>query len=447
MPDFRYQGKNLSGRVIQGVLNAPNRRDAQKRIQMFCHQRQIQLTDFQKKNTYTYKAQRGQEKPVRGQQRAFCRAEVENGLRKLNFQKIHVRRKWLDIRLNPPARDIVLFIRICADLLRERLPYEEILQLQTGDTTNRTLAKTIREIQQDLKDGKDGKDVFGKHTDVLGRFTAYMLGVASNSGNMAEVYNSTAKFLERNEEFKKSLKSSLIMPSVIVLSLIGAIIYYVGYVFPATIKMFAKFDIELPPLTAGTLILSHFLQDNILWLLPGFGGLLFFAVLYFRTDQGRENLDRILMRLPIMGTVLHKTSIEIFARVFYTLYSSSGDNIAVIRVAAEACRNRYMERQIKNVAIPMMLKEGKGLVEALEHTGVFTATAIGRLRSGQESGTLRTSALQLADYYERETVYKMKNVVEAINVAIAVIIMVVMTVLTLISSETAMIRPKSPLMR
>jgi type IV pilus assembly protein PilC len=181
--------------------------------------------------------------------------------------------------------------------------------------------------------------------------------------------------------------------------------------------------------------------------LPGFGGVLFFAVLYFRTDQGRENLDRILMRLPVIGSVLHKTSIEIFARVFYTLYSSSGDNIAVIRVAAEACRNRYMERQIKNVAIPMMLKEGKGLVESLEHTGVFTATAIGRLRSGQESGTLRTSALQLADYYERESVYKMKNVVEAINVAIAIIIMVVMTALTMISSETALIRPQSPLMR
>lgn len=447
MPDFRYQGKNLSGRAVQGTLNAPNRFDAKKRVHELCQQQQIHLTAFQKKHTYIYKAQRGLEKPISGQQRAYCKEEVENGLRKLNFHTIRVRRKLLDIQLNPPSRDIVLFIRICADLLRERLPYEEILHLQAGDTTNRTLAKTIREILQDLKEGKDGKSVFGKHVDVLGRFTAYMLGVASTSGNMAEVYDSTAKFLERNEEFKKSLRSALIMPSVIVLALICAVGYYISYVFPATTKMFVKFDIELPPLTAATLALSQFLQANIFWMFPVLFIFVLSLIFYFRTPQGREHLDRFIIHIPVVGPVLHKTSIEIFARVFFALYSSSGENITVIRISAEACRNRYMERQIKDVAIPMMLKEGKGLVEALEHTGVFTPTAISRLRSGQESGSLRTSTLQLANYYEREMVYKMKNVVEVINIAIAIIIMITMTSLTMVSSETALIKPKSPFMR
>ena len=104
------------------------------------------------------------------------------------------------------------------------------------------------------------------------------------------------------------------------------------------------------------------------------------------------------------------------------------------------CRNRYMEERIKKVALPMMLKEGHGLVEALEATGVFTDTAISRYRSGAETGTIRKTALQLAEYYERDTSYRMKAVVDFINVNISLIIMIVMIGLTIVSSETATIQ-------
>jgi type IV pilus assembly protein PilC len=447
MPEFRYQGTSVSGRIVQGVLSARSRGEAQKRVGEICQRQRIRLTALHKKATYVYKAQRGSEKPIRGEQPAFSKEEVEKGLRKLNYRVIRIEKKLLDFKLRPPSKDIVLFIRICADLLRERLPYDEILTLLASDTENKTLAETIREIQQDLKEGKEGGEVFGKHADVLGRFPAYMLSVASTSGNMAEVYESTAKFLERDEEFKKSLKSALIMPTVIVLVLIGAVIYYVGYIFPATAEMFLKFGIELPPMTRATLELSNFLRANVLWLLPACLAPIAGLALFLRTPRGRYLLDRLVIRIPVIGSLLHKTSVEIFARVFYALYSGSGENIAVIRVAAEACRNTYMERRIKEVAIPMMLKEGRGLVESLEQTGVFTSTAVSRFRSGQESGSLRATALQLANYYERETSYKLKNVVELINVVISLIIMVVMTGLTLVSSETAVVKPKSPMMR
>jgi len=447
MPDFRYQGTGASGRVVQGVFNARNRKEARKRIDEVCRRQHIRLTALQRKATFVYKVQRGDDKPVRGEQTAFSKDEVETGLRKLNYRVLRIEKKLLDFKLKPPSKDIVLFIRISADLLRERLAYDEILNLLANDTENKTLAEAIREIQQDLKSGKDGQEVFGKQVDIFGRFTSYMLSVASTSGNMAEVYESTAKFLERDEEFKKSLKSALIMPAVIVFALLGAVGYYVGYIFPSTAEMFLKFNIPLPPMTRATLDLSYFLQGNIFWLLPAILAPFVAAALYFRTPKGRYFLDRYIIKIPVIGTLLHKTSIEIFARVFYALYSGSGENIAVIRVAAEASRNTYMERQIKEVAIPLMLKEGRGLVESLERAEVFTATAISRFRSGQESGSLRTTALQLANYYERETSYKMKNVVELINIIISLIIMFVMTGLTLVSSETAVIKPESPMMK
>ena len=120
------------------------------------------------------------------------------------------------------------------------------------------------------------------------------------------------------------------------------------------------------------------------------------------------------------------------------------ESIEPIRIASEEAGNRYFEDKIKNVAIPLMVKKGVGITEAFEITGVFTDTALSRLHSGEETGTIKNTALQIANYYEAETVYRLKNVIELIQVFIAMVIMVVMILLTLVSAETATIRPKTP---
>ena len=157
-------------------------------------------------------------------------------------------------------------------------------------------------------------------------------------------------------------------------------------------------------------------------------------------------MDRFVWKIPVIGSLLHKTSIEIFCRVFYALYSGSGENIDVIRMASEACGNAYMEHQVKTIALPMMIQKGAGITEAFEATGVFTKTAISRFHSGAETGTVKHTAYQLAEYYEKETTYKMKNAIDFIQLWIAMVIMIVLTALTIVSSETATIKPKNPVM-
>ena len=124
----------------------------------------------------------------------------------------------------------------------------------------------------------------------------------------------------------------------------------------------------------------------------------------------------------------------------------AGENIEVIRMAAEACGNKYMEHQIKTIALPLMIQKGAGLTEAFEASGVFTKTAISRFHSGAETGTVKHTALQLAEYYEKETSYKLRNAIDYIQLSISMIIMIVLTALTIISSETATVRPKHPSM-
>jgi type IV pilus assembly protein PilC len=172
-----------------------------------------------------------------------------------------------------------------------------------------------------------------------------------------------------------------------------------------------------------------------------------FFLTWINTDKGKYAFDRTLIRLPVIGGILHRTSIEIFSRVFYALYSGSGENISAIRIAAESCRNTYIEKQIKEIVIPRMLKEGRSFVECLNRANCFTLTAVRRLKSGEESGTLRQTALQLANYYEKETTHRMSTFTDIINLAISIGMTIVIIGLTLVSSEIGFVAPPMPLGR
>lgn len=443
MPQFRLIAQSREGRTIRSEFEAASKKQAKARVQTLSQKQGFTVSAIDQKQSWLYKIRKEGGATIKGEQEAYRKEELEQAFTRLGYQVLSVSKKWFDFKGRVPRDEVVTFIRLSADLLRQQLTFDEILGLLHEDTTNTRMKDVIREIQKDLKDGKEGREVYGKHEAVFGKFAAYMLSVASTSGNMALVFESTAKFLERDAEFKKNLRRSLMMPTVTVIAVIATVLFYVGYIFPAQAEMFVEFNIQLPPMTATTLEWSYWLQDN--WILITALHLLPFVILFFtmKNPKGRLLVDEWLIRIPLIGDLLHKTSIEIFARVFYTLYSGSGQNIEVIRVAAEACRNTYMEKQIKEQAIMRMLKEGIGLVEGLEAAGVFTKTAIGRFRLGAESGSLRDNAEQLAQYYEIQTTYKMESLIDTINLLINLFIMVALIGITIVSSEAALIQPNT----
>lgn len=439
MPQFRLKAISAAGKAIKTEFEAPSKKEAQKKVKNLESKNGLQVKALDKKETYMYKVQRPGKPKQSGEQEAYSKEEVERALSKLGYKVLSVNKKLFDFKGGVPTNDVVTFVSLSSDLLNQQLPYDEILGLLYEDTQNKRMKEVIKEIQKDLKDGKEGSEVYGKHEDVFGKFAAYMLSVASTSGNMAQVFESTAKFLERDAEFKKNLRRSLLMPTVTVLAVVATILFYVGYIFPATAELFLEFDINLPPMTAATLEMSYWLADHWIALTLSFVIPIALFGWYVRTPKGKLFLDKYIIRIPVIGDLLHKTSIEIFARVFFTLYSGSGQNIDVIRVASEACRNSFMEKQIKEVAIKRMLKDGAGLVESMEDTGVFTTTAISRFRLGAESGALKENAKQLAEYYEIQTTYKMESVIDTINLFINLFIMVALIAITVVSSESALI--------
>ena len=446
MIELRFKAIKPNGQAIVGTLSAPSMSVGKKKVQKLVEQHGLKTETIEKKSTFLYKVQKGDGKPVKGEQKAYTKEEVTAALSKLGYRVISVNKKLFEFNSKPPTQEIVSFVKISAELMEQKLPFSEIMTLLTNDLENKTLRETLKQINNELKKGTDSEVVYLKYESVFGKFTAYMLGLASKSGNMTEIYKATAKFLERQQEFRKNLRSALITPMITLFVLFLAVLFYVGYIFPETAKLFEKFDIELPPMTAATLDFSDFILGN-----PILIGLVMFVppILFWqfsKTKKGKLFLDQYMMKLPVMGSLIHKTNIEVFCRVFYTLYTGSADSIEPIRIAAEATGNQYFENQIKNVSIPLMTSKGVGLTDALEASGVFTPTAISRFHSGEETGTIKNTAKQLANYYESETVFRLKSVIEMIQVWIAMIIMIVMIGLTLVSAETATINPKPPVM-
>jgi len=444
MGEFRFNGLSANGQPVQGTVFAPNKRAASKKVTDLASRHHFTLRDIEERVFFRYKVRHPNGKVITGEQKAFTPAEIEKALARMGMEVVSVQKKLLSFNTKPPNGDVIMFVRLAANLLSEKMPFNEVLNLLVADISSNSLKQVIRDINADLKGGVEAKQAFMKHQDKLGKFTAYMLGVASQSGNMSEIYEATAKFLERRDEFKKSVRSSMIMPAVTILATIGVFIWYIWYIVPATAGLFASFEgIKLPPLTTASIWLAAWLDKYMMWLLLGIAGSVVAAVMWLRTPKGSFWAHRNLIRLPIIGGLLHKLNIEVFSRVFAILYSGSGQNIEVIKVAAEACGNAYMEHQIKTITIPMMIAQGADLVKAMEASEVFTPMALARYRTGSETGAVRKSAQQMADYYEKETTLKLEVAVQSIQTVVSLFIGVIVALLTVLSAETALIRPEA----
>ncbi|MEM9998847.1 MAG: type II secretion system F family protein [Bacteroidota bacterium] len=444
MAEFRFTGIASNGQPVQGTVFAPNQRTAKKKVDELATKHKFAAREIEKRVTFLFKVTHPSGKVVQGEQKAFQAEEVERALTRMGMEVVYVKKKLLDVTRKPPSSDVIMFVRLAANLLNEKMHFNEVLNLLIADISSNSLKQVIRDINGDLKAGMEAQQAFMKHQQSLGKFTAYMLGVASKSGNMSEIYEATARFLERRDEFKKSVKSALIMPMVTVLATIGVFIWYIWYIVPMTAGLFDNFNnLELPPLTTWSIGASKWLDANIGYLLVAIALLVGGAVMYFRSPKGQFQAHKHMIKIPVIGSLLHKLNLEIFCRVFAILYSSAGENIEVIKVAAEASGNRYIEHQVKTITIPMLVAQGNDLVQSMEASGVFTSMTLARFRTGSETGAVRKSAQQMADYYEKETTLKLKSAVETIQTVVSMFIGILVAFLTVLSAETALIRPSS----
>lgn len=388
-----------------------------------------------KKKTYQYRVQRGN-KFIDGYQVANSKAEVEQNLKRLGFRIKFVRRHF-EIQFKASSKEVVSFVTTSARLLEQKMPYSEVLNIMVNNTKDTALKNALRNIILDLKNGVDSRDAFVKQGKVFGEHVALMLGIASKSGEMTSIFKSVAVLVERQAEFRKSLISSLIMPAITSVTVLGAIVFYAVYLVPRMMEMLGPMMVTTPPITQMTLDASAFLRENITWISTLSITLLVAFYGYLLTDKGKLARDAAIIRIPYIGNILRNTSTEIFCRVLGIMYSSSRENIEAIQVAAEASGNLYLAHRIRTVSIPSMLKYGTELSRALDAANFFPDIFISRFNTASETGAVKDTAVQVADYYQLENQFALKNLMSFIEITITIVIMAALIFLTLLSTETA----------
>ena len=433
--EFRISAQDRAGRSLIKYVMASSYMEARGKAKEWTRRNGSQLVRVDKKRTFVYKARRG-DKLITGSQSAYSRQEVIAALKRIGYQVQSVYAPF-SFKFAAPASDIVGFVSQSAKLLEQKLPFNEVLILLADNITSKSLSQSVKDIMNDLRNGMDSREAFARQSSVFGYHNAMLLGIATKSGDVAGIFKSVAQLVERRAEFSKGLKSALMLPAVTMLSLIGAIVFYALYLVPDMMEMLGPMMSKIPPVTQFTLDSSDFLKANWPWL-TGLVGLMlggFYA--WVSTTEGRLQFDRAIIKIPYIGRILKNTSVEIFTRVLGIIYTSSGENIEAIQIAADASGNSWFSRQIRTVAAPMMLTQGVELGRALAATDFLPDMALSRFKTAAETGSVKSTAQQLADYYETENSFAMKNLVSVIELAVTVVIMGSLVFLTLLSSETA----------
>jgi type IV pilus assembly protein PilC len=439
--EVRFKGVGPQGKLVQGTFSVSSRKEVKEQLERLKQRYQVRIQSVEYKRDFLYKVKMPMGKPYTGRQSAFSKDEVAQALQRMGHKDFSISPVLFDIKIRPSSQDVMMFIKLSTNMLKDKMSFGKILGMLAEEQPNRMMREALVQIENQLKQGVEGREVFMRYTDIFGRFPAFMLGLATRSGNMTEIFEATNKFIERDNEIKKNIRKTLISPMFAVVATIGAVVYYVVDIFPATAQLFIKYNMPLPPMTKATLQVSDWLANYWFVLLALAVIPAIIAWRWWETPKGRIWRDKHIINLPVIGSLIHKSSIEIYFRVFGTIYSGAGDNIETIKTAAEACRNSYMEKQIKTITIPLMLREGEGFVPAMEASGVFTKTSITRLKTGSETGNILQAAQQIATYYEAETTYKMNALIEYIQSFVGIFIAIAITFLTIVSAEIATVSP------
>ena len=261
--EYRITIRDSAGKITRRQIVASSIQQAKKRASAFLA-RGSTVQTIEKKINYEYRVRQG-DRIIEGSQSAYSKEEVVTALRRLGLEikSIHKRRTFFS---QAPASEIVGFVMQSAKLIDQKLPFQDVLQLMANHTKEKNLRGALRDIITDLKNGADSREAFLRQAHVFGYHVSLMLGIATKSGDMTKVFESVAQLVERQSDFKKGLTSSLMLPGITALTLVGAIGFYVISLLPKMMEMLGPRMKKIPPLTAFTLGVSTWFKDNFIFL-------------------------------------------------------------------------------------------------------------------------------------------------------------------------------------
>lgn len=258
----------------------------------------------------------------------------------------------------------------------------------------------MKTVQREVETGNSLAEGMKKSPKVFDNLYTNMVAAGEAGGILDTIFQRLAIYIEKAVKLKAAMKSAMIYPAAIVFIASAVITLILWKVVPAFTELFNSMDAELPLPTRIVIAASSFVGSFGIFIIIGLGIFAFLFKSYYATKNGRYNVDRVVLKLPVFGPLVRKISVARFTRTMGTLISSGVPILDSLTITASTSGNAIVEEAIFNVKTA--IESGRTIVEPLKESGVFPSMVIQMIGVGEETGALETMLNKIADFYEEE---------------------------------------------
>jgi type IV pilus assembly protein PilC len=360
MPTFAYSGRTRSGQVVAGERVA----DSADAAVAALRREQILVTRIdQAKARAEVKAKPGKAKGV-------------------------------------PAKNLAIFTRQFSVMIDAGLPLVQCLDILGKQEPNKNFASVILKVREDVEGGAALADAMKKHPKTFDPLFTNMIAAGEAGGILDTILKRLAVYIEKNVKLKGEVKSAMIYPvAVIVIAtlVVGAILWKV---IPTFASLFAGLGAELPLPTRVVIALSNYVVKWGWLIVIAMGGAGYGVRQYYATEQGRQTIDALLLKAPLLGTILRKVAVARFCRTLSTLLASGVPILDGLEITARTSGNAIVEDAILKTR--KGIERGETVSGPLRETNVFPSMVVQMINVGETTGALDAMLAKIADFYEEE---------------------------------------------
>ena len=322
------------------------------------------------------------------------------------------------------AKDIAVFFRQLATMMSAGVPLVQSFEIIGRGHDNVSMRDLILKIKSDVESGTSLSETLAKHPIYFDELVVNLVNAGEQAGVLEALLEKIATYKEKTEYLKAKIKKAMFYPAAVIVVAIIVTPILLIFVVPQFEQLFSSFGADLPAFTRLVVNLSAFMQDWW-WLVfgSGIGAIVGILQAKKRSRKFSRSLDRVTLKLPIVGTIMHKASVARYARTLSTMFAAGVPLVEALESVAGATGNVVYSDAV--LMIRDSVATGQQLQFAMSQTGLFPNMVEQMVAIGEESGALDTMLSKVADFYEQEV----DDAVDALSSLLEPLIMSILGVL------------------
>lgn len=356
---------------------------------------------------FVWKARTTAGNMLSGEMNEVNESVVVTKLRKMQYSDIKVKKKPKDLLENVElfqpkvtTKDIVIFTRQFATMIDAGLPLVQCLEILSSQQENRTFKKVLASVKADVEGGSTFADALKKHPKIFDNLFVNLVHAGETGGILDTILRRLSVFLEKAESLKRKVKGAMIYPAIVIVIAVGVVVLLLVFVIPVFQSMFEGAGKALPVPTQVVVAMSDFVRNYIIYMLIGVAIIVFVFMRFYATEKGRTIVDRIMLRMPVFGSLIKKVAVARFCATLGTMISSGVPILDALEITAKTAGNVIIERAILNTRLA--IAEGRTIAEPLMETGIFPGMVVRMIAVGEATGALDSMLAKISEFYDEE---------------------------------------------